>query len=89
MAVVTVTLRFFAASRAATGLDELECVAEHEPTLGELIAGLAPARGTDPDELMGVLDRCSFLVDGISTRDRSQVVSHGAVVDVMPPFAGG
>ena len=89
MAVVTVTLRFFAASRAATGLDEIECVSSHEPTLGELVAGLAPASGTEPDELARVLARCSFLVDGVSTRDREQVVPADAVVDVMPPFAGG
>ena len=35
----TVTLRFFAAARAATGLDELACVSAGEPTIGELIDG--------------------------------------------------
>jgi molybdopterin synthase sulfur carrier subunit len=89
VAVVTVTLRFFAASRAATGVDEIQCVAPGEPTLGELVAGVAPANGIDADELTRVLERCSFLVDGVSTRDRSQLVADGAVIDVMPPFAGG
>lgn len=89
MSVVTVTLRFFAASRAATGLDQLECVSDDEPTLGEQLAGLAPANGTDPDEFERMLQRCSFLVDGVTTRDRSTPVPAGAVVDVMPPFAGG
>lgn len=89
MPVVTVLLRFFAASRAATGLDELQCVSDHEPTLDELVAGLVPGEAGDPDELRRVLQRCSFLVDGLSTRDLSTRVPNGAVVDVMPPFAGG
>ncbi|MGA1813783.1 MoaD/ThiS family protein [Frondihabitans sp. 4ASC-45] len=85
----TVTLRFFAAARAATGLDELACVSAREPTIGELVDGVLPASGKDPDELARVLGRCAFLVDGVSTQDRSRVVPAGAVVDVMPPFAGG
>lgn len=89
MSAAAVTLRFFAASRAATGLDQLETVWEGEPTLGELLAGVAPADGTDSDEFARMLDRCSFLVDGVTTRDRSTRVPAGAVVDVMPPFAGG
>jgi molybdopterin synthase sulfur carrier subunit len=89
MALSTVTLRFFAAARAAMGLDEIHCVSEQAPTLGELVSTLAPASGVDPDELAAVLERSSFLVDGVSTRDRSLVVASGAVVDVMPPFAGG
>ena len=36
-----------------------------------------------------VLTACSFLVDGTSTRDRALQLSPGAVVDVLPPFAGG
>jgi molybdopterin synthase sulfur carrier subunit len=36
-----------------------------------------------------VLTACSFLVDGTQTRDRSVALAPGAVVDVLPPFAGG
>jgi hypothetical protein len=36
-----------------------------------------------------VLTACSFLVDGTQTRDRALALSPGAVVDVLPPFAGG
>jgi hypothetical protein len=36
-----------------------------------------------------VLTACSFLVDGTSTRDRALALPPGAVVDVLPPFAGG
>ncbi|GAA4671626.1 MoaD/ThiS family protein [Frondihabitans cladoniiphilus] len=87
--MVTVTLRFFAAARASTGLDELECVSAEPPTIGDLVATLLPAAGVDPADLAGVLERSSFLVDGVTTRDRGLVVADGAVVDVMPPFAGG
>ena len=87
--MVTVTLRFFAAARAATGLDEIARVFDDEPTVGALADGLEPGPGTPKAELDAVLDRCSFLVDGLSTRDRDLVVADGAVVDVMPPFAGG
>ncbi|ROQ38580.1 molybdopterin converting factor small subunit [Frondihabitans sp. PhB188] len=86
---MTVTLRFFAAAKGATGLDEIECVSAEVPTLGELVDAILPAAGTDPDELERIFTRCSFLVDGATTRDRAQRVPGGAVVDVMPPFAGG
>jgi molybdopterin synthase sulfur carrier subunit len=86
---LTVTLRFFAAARAATGLDEVECVTPEEPTIAELVANLAPAPGTDPADLAAILARSSYLVDGVSTRDLATPVRDGAVVDVMPPFAGG
>lgn len=86
---VTVTLRFFAAARAATGVDETVWTGEQDPALGDLVASVEPAAGTDAADLAAVLDRCSFLVDGVTTRDRAVVVPGGAVVDVMPPFAGG
>jgi sulfur-carrier protein len=41
------------------------------------------------EKLERVLTACSFLVDGTSTRNRALVLSPGAVVDVLPPFAGG
>jgi molybdopterin converting factor small subunit len=86
---VTVTLRFFAAARAATGVDETVWTGEQDPALGSLLASVRPAAGTDAADLEAVLARCSFLVDGVSTRDRALVVPGGATVDVMPPFAGG
>jgi molybdopterin converting factor small subunit len=86
---VTVTLRFFAAARAATGLDEIACVSPDDPTIAELVSNVAPAPGTDEADLAAILARSSFLVDGVSTRDQQTRVPSGAVVDVMPPFAGG
>ena len=33
--------------------------------------------------------RCSYLLDEVAVRDRALVLADGAVVDVLPPFAGG
>jgi molybdopterin synthase sulfur carrier subunit len=89
--VTRTTLRFFAAARAAVGRDEqLVDVPDGEsPTLGRLLTEVRPVEGTSAADWRDVLLRCSFLVDGVTTRDREQVVRDGDVVDVMPPFAGG
>jgi molybdopterin synthase sulfur carrier subunit len=79
----TVTVRYFAGARAASGV---ETESREAATLEELLAQLADAHG---ERLAKVLAACSFLVDGTSTRDHSLSLSPGAVVDVLPPFAGG
>ena len=79
----TVTVRFFAGARAASGVDTEQRAAA---TLDELVRALSAAHG---EKLAKVLPACSFLVDGTTTRDRTLTLSPGAVVDVLPPFAGG
>ena len=79
----TVTVRYFAGARAASGVDTETRTAA---TLDELVGQLVAAHG---EKLGRVLTACSFLVDGTSTRDRALVLAPGAVVDVLPPFAGG
>ena len=79
----TVTVRYFAGARAASGVDTEQRSAA---TLDELVRALADAHG---EKLARVLPACSFLVDGTTTRDRTLSLSPGAVVDVLPPFAGG
>ena len=85
------TLRFFAAARAAVGLDKqvVELPDDERATVGRLLAEVRPVEGTSAADWRDVLLRCSFLVDGLTTRDREQLVADGDVVDVMPPFAGG
>jgi molybdopterin synthase sulfur carrier subunit len=78
-----VTVRYFAGARAASGVDTESRTAA---TLEELVEQIVAAHG---EKLERVLTACSFLVDGTSTRDRALVLSPGAVVDVLPPFAGG
>jgi len=89
--VTRTTLRFFAAARAAVGRDEqvVDVPDGESATIGRLLAEVRPVEGTSAADWRDVLLRCSFLVDGLTTRDREQVVGDGDVVDVMPPFAGG
>lgn len=83
--MATVTVRYWAAAKEAAG------VAEETITAGTLADALAAARGRDP-RLDAVLARSSFLVDGepVGTRapDRVQL-GEAAVIEVLPPFAGG
>jgi sulfur-carrier protein len=82
-ATPTVTVRYFAGARAAVGVDT---ETRDAGSLDELVGQIVGAHG---ERLERVLTACSFLVDGTSTRDRAFVLSPGAVVDVLPPFAGG
>ena len=79
----TVTVRYFAGARAASGVDTEDLPAA---TLDELVGRIVDVHG---DRLARVLTACSFLVDGTSARDRAASLAPGAVVDVLPPFAGG
>ena len=78
-----VTVRYFAGARAAAGVETEDRTAA---TLADLVRQIADAHGP---KLEKVLTACSFLVDGTQTRDRSLALAPGAVVDVLPPFAGG
>jgi sulfur-carrier protein len=83
-----VTLRYWAAAKEAAG------VAEEKVTAGTLADALAAAGGSaGPGErLRTVLGRSSFLVDGqpVGVRAPDQVIlAEGAIVEVLPPFAGG
>ncbi|WP_253206183.1 MoaD/ThiS family protein [Curtobacterium aetherium] len=77
------TLRFFAAARAAVGLDETTVTAD------TLDAALRQVAAVDLDRWTALQERCSYLVDGVTTRDRTTPLAGVALVDVMPPFAGG
>jgi molybdopterin converting factor small subunit len=83
------TLRYWAAAREAAGTAQEETRAT---TLGRALSEAVAARGTAGEPLARVLRRCSFLIDGapVGTRDPETVeVRAGAVVEVLPPFAGG
>ena len=80
-----VTVRYFAAARAAAGV-ESEIVGV-EP--GETVADLLATLGARGPQLAVVLTRCSFLCDGVAVRDVQQPLGTNQIVDVLPPFAGG
>ena len=76
-----VTVRLFAAAAEAAGTKETTSSAT---TLSALRDELV----LDRPGLVAVLDRCSFLVDGLVTQH--DVPLDGVrSVDVLPPFAGG
>ena len=80
-----VTVRFFAAARAAAGAESETVRLGPDATIAELIDGLA-ARDA---RLATVLSRCSYLCDGIAVRDETTTLRSGDTIDVLPPFAGG
>jgi molybdopterin converting factor small subunit len=80
-----VTVRYFAAARAAAGFDDEIIGIAPGTTVGALVQNL---RQRDP-ELAKVLSRCSYLCDGIAVRDLGMTLSDAQTVDVLPPFAGG
>ena len=81
---MAVTIRLFAAARAAAGVSELQ---GQPGTLQSVLDALT----TEHPDLTEVLPRCSFLVNGTATHGdpAGVVVEEGVEVDVLPPFAGG
>jgi molybdopterin synthase sulfur carrier subunit len=77
------TIRYYAAARAAAGVSEETAVAA---TLSGLRRHLAEARGSRLEQVLG---SASFLVDGLAWHDPEAPLPAGSTVDVLPPFAGG
>lgn len=86
-------VRYFAAARAAAGVEEERFELPAGSSVEDLLAAVLkverhePPAGTPP--LARLLSRSSFLLNEVAVRDRSVVVSQDDVVDVLPPFAGG
>ncbi len=81
-----VTLRYWAAARAAAG------VASEQTSAVTLAEALAQARSGRDDRFARVLSVCSYVVDGepVGARNHASVtLPSGGLVDVLPPFAGG
>jgi sulfur-carrier protein len=82
----TVTVRYFAAARAAAGVETEPIELPAGATITDALATVREQHGAD---LARVLERCSFLLDEVAVRDRSAPLPDGATIDVLPPFAGG
>ena len=83
---MSVTIRYWAAARAAAGRAE-EAYAEPR-TLADLVR----IAGDGNPKLAAVLSVCSFVVgeQPVGTRAHDEVVLvAGDVVEALPPFAGG
>jgi molybdopterin converting factor small subunit len=76
-------VRYWAGARAAAGCAEEESAAS---TVGDLLADISGRH-----DISRILRASSLLVDGIAvtTAESGRVLPAGAVVDVLPPFAGG
>jgi molybdopterin converting factor small subunit len=87
---VVVTVRYFAAAQAAAGCAEeiVEIVGDTgvAASVDGVLGAVAARHG---EKLAHVLTACSVLLDEVAVRDRSARVRAGAVLDVLPPFAGG
>lgn len=79
---MSVTVRLFAAARAAAGVNEISVESASAMQILDKAAALHPKLGQ-------VLPQCSYLLDEVSLRDLSVVVTDGSTLDVLPPFAGG
>ncbi len=85
---VSVTVRYWAAAREASGLTE-------EPVRAATLADaldLVRSRHVDRPRFAKVLPLCSLLVDGdpVGRRDPAGIaLAEGAQIEVLPPYAGG
>ena len=80
--VATGTIRYWAGARAAAGTPEEPYEGE---LLGDVLDAAAAAHGAD---LARVLTVASILIDGTRS-GRDAVLTDGATIEVLPPFAGG
>jgi molybdopterin converting factor small subunit len=86
-------VRYFAAARAAAGVEEEGFDLPPGATVADLLEAVLaveraePPSGTPP--LQRILSRSSYLLNEVAVRDRTAVLNPGDVVDVLPPFAGG
>lgn len=76
-----VTIRYFAAARAAAG--ESTSIAD-AVSIKDLVGTVSDGR----PELARVLGICTFLLDGERV-EADALLREGALVDALPPFAGG
>lgn len=77
------TVRYFAAARAASGTAtetvDADCVDD----------ALTILHSRHDDRFAVVLKACSLLLDGAQVGDRQAALGTDAQLDVLPPFAGG
>jgi molybdopterin synthase sulfur carrier subunit len=86
--MVMVTVRYWAAAKHAAGIAEENLTAG---TLAEALTEVRARHAAAPD-LAAVLARSSFLIDGERAGHgpaEDVGLREGAVIEVLPPFAGG
>jgi molybdopterin converting factor small subunit len=82
--MAVVTMRYWAAAKEAAGVAEEKVTAD---TLAGALTAIGPSA-----RLTAVLARSSFLIDGQPVGSRAAeavTLPDGAIIEVLPPFAGG
>ena len=84
-----VTIRYFAAARAARGVDreDVALTGSLDAVLREIVTQHSDS-STGGLSLAEVFDRCTFLING-QRSERSAELRDGDQLDVLTPFAGG
>ena len=77
-----VTVRYFAAARAAAGVETETVQVPPGATVDILLKTVRAAHG---DDLGRVLDRCSFLLDEVAVRDRDLPLHEARSSTCCPP----
>ena len=86
-----ITVRYWAAARAAAGVECDVLPAPEATTLADVLAAVR-ARHADRPRMSDVVAVCSVLVGDRpvgSTDPRDVVLRSGDTVELLPPFAGG
>ena len=83
--MIQLTVRFFAAAGAAAGSETAVLELQPGATVADALAKLCG----QSEELALVLQKCSYLCDGIAVRNRATALQAHHTLDVLPPFAGG
>jgi molybdopterin synthase sulfur carrier subunit len=83
--MVVVSLHYWAAARAAAGVDE------ESFSTTSVAEALRHAEAAHDERFSRILKACSLLVDGVAVHsaELDQVLVKPVRVDVLPPFAGG
>lgn len=82
---VPISVRFFAAAQDAAGAETATLSLRPGATVADVVSELCG----QSDKMALVLQKCSFLCDGVAVRDQSTVLRPHQTLDVLPPFAGG
>ncbi|MET0934307.1 MAG: MoaD/ThiS family protein [Mycetocola sp.] len=86
---VGIEVRYFAAAAAGVGRTTDRREYEAAVTIGGVLDDVERSSKSADSRLGTVLGRCSFIVNGVTTRDRNRQLADGDQLDVLPPFAGG
>ncbi len=79
------TIRYFAAAAEATGLESEVVTYPAGATVADVTADLTARHPA----IAGVLALCALIADGVRLDGPDASLADPALIDVLPPFAGG